>query len=96
MSGIKFNDNEMMQIYMETNGQVTEYVFSNEISIHDERNIKQIFEETAKKIITWKLQEADKEFKNHTNKEQRIIIINEKFKDIEKAMINALKTKSNK
>ena len=49
MSGIKFNDNELMQIYMETNGQVTEYVFSNGMSIHDERNIKQIFEETAKK-----------------------------------------------
>lgn len=90
----KFEEKDLMQIYIETNEKVTEYVFSNEINIHDERNIKQIFEETAKEIITQKLQKADKEFENLTEQEKQEII-NENFKGVEKAMMHVLKTNSN-
>lgn len=61
------------------------------MSFHDDTKINDIFEETAKKLIIIKINEADKDFNTRTEKEQQKSI-NENFKGVQKAMINAMKT----
>lgn len=93
MSETKFNENQLMQIYIETNREVCEYVFENESHIHDSRNIKQIFEAIAKKIIKEKLLKADPNFEERTEIEKKEII-EQNFKGVEKAMVQTLRSKN--